>query len=106
MVTDVWVGQDRILLYGYNPLSVVTMAKVYFALEVIHNTIGEIPEAEFREWLRRRAPDLAAKLDAGEKLPIADKLTIDPRSAEAETKIIQYLKREERKRRPDYDFVE
>jgi hypothetical protein len=96
MVTYINVGPDRIMLTAYNPRSVLTMAKCVFALLKITEEMGEIPEEEFRAWLRDEAPEVAARLEAGWEPEMGDELTVDPRNAAQEARIVAFLEAEVR----------
>ncbi len=96
MVTYINVGADRIMLTAYNPRSLLTMAKCVFALLKITEEMGDIPEEEFRAWLREEAPEVAARLEAGWVPEESHELNVDPRNAAQEARIVAFLEAEAR----------
>ena len=93
-IADIVVGTDRIMLTAFNPRSELTLLKCRFVLERIAGQ--PIPEAEFRSWLSGKpgGAELLARLDAGWQ-PLRDpELSIDPRNATEEARIVAYLQAE------------
>lgn len=102
MVTEVVVGNDRVLLTAYNPQSELTLLKCVFVLERLQTEWGRIPEARFEEWLATRpgGAEFLAKLRSGWR-PLRDReLKIDPRNAREEARIVAYLMAEEQAQMP------
>jgi hypothetical protein len=107
MVVEIAIGDDRVMLTAYNPTTAVTLAKCMYALLRIQREMGEISEDDFREWFTTQpgGAGLLAKLDANE-LPSYPPISVDPRNARQEARIVAYLQQEVReqgacnKRRP------
>jgi len=91
MVTYITIGGDRIMLTAYNPKSVVTLAKCVYALLRITDELGEISEDEFLAWLEREAPAVAERIKAGWRPAESVELTVDPRNAREEARIVSFL---------------
>lgn len=91
MVTWITVGDDRILLTAYNPKSMLTMAKCVYALLRIADAMGNLSEEEFMVWLEREAPAVAERVKAGWKPAETVELTVDPRNAREEARIVALL---------------
>ncbi len=102
MVTDVVIGNDRIMLTAYNPRSELTLLKCVYLLERIHAEWGWIPDVDFEEWLTTKpgGAEFLARLRSGWQ-PIRDpKLTVDPRNAGEEARIVAFLMAEKREQIP------
>jgi len=90
MLTQVPIGRDRILVTAYNPTNELTLLKCWFVLERVGDL--EFTEAEFEAWATARGGGrLLAALKAGWQLPRDRILTIDPRNASEEMRIVSQL---------------
>jgi hypothetical protein len=96
-VVSINVGPKRVHLTAYCPDDELGLLACDFVLAQAADLLNGTTEAELRQWLVARDPEIAAffaKLDAGWRLPKRGDETIDPRNASAEARIVRHLIRE------------
>jgi len=97
-VISIRVGPKRVHLTAYCLDDELGLLACDYVLGHAAELLDGTSETELRQWLVDRDPEIAglfAKLDAGWKLPKGDENAIDPSNAEAETRIVRNLLREQ-----------